>query len=422
MENQGTSLSTLFRQALVDPLELSLAEMELLLARFPYAQPLHFAKERRKFLGGELDKLDNMAVLLASSPSWLYEYVQTPVVEIPHIEVEDDDYIPFEDVVDNDLDPVLVEDLDTMQEADEAAVAAEIEAAAVVDEEAAEEAQDIVADAAVEATKASEEEEPEDIAIVEEAGEEEAVEADSSEELNQEEEVQPAHEDTDSEEEDTEELDELVQVGIGAGDYFALHSKDPIAAAQEEEKQPEPAASRDDDMSLYNDDLMPYSFRWWLHKTRLAYAETYQPYASSYSLVKSQPKPAAAAKDEVVLDQQIRQHIIHLQKPEDKLSDAVKSKEVQYTRVDKTSEVIEKFIREEPQIQAPQPDQLNTENKARKSSEEVYDLVTETLANIYANQTMYVKAIEVYKKLILKFPEKKSYFATQIKSLEEKLY
>ncbi len=46
--------------------------------------------------------------------------------------------------------------------------------------------------------------------------------------------------------------------------------------------------------------------------------------------------------------------------------------------------------------------------------------VTETLANIYAKQGQIEKAIEIYKQLSLKNPEKKTFFASRIRFLKEK--
>jgi len=40
------------------------------------------------------------------------------------------------------------------------------------------------------------------------------------------------------------------------------------------------------------------------------------------------------------------------------------------------------------------------------------------MADIQIQQKNYPKAIEIYQKLILKFPEKKTYFAIQIKKVE----
>src|SRR5690606_20578402 len=99
----------------------------------------------------------------------------------------------------------------------------------------------------------------------------------------------------------------------------------------------------EENVSLYNDELMPYSFRWWLHKTRLEHADTYQPFASPHLPVADKAPFDAAKVDEVILDQQIRENIFRLQNPEDKLSEEVKKKEVQYSRVDKTTELIERF-------------------------------------------------------------------------------
>lgn len=226
-------------------------------------------------------------------------------------------------------------------------------------------------------------------------------------------------------EQDALQLDQLIQGAVSAKDYF----QESIEEKLESPLLPEPIAPTPEPVdaervSIYNDNLMPYSFLWWLHKTRLEYAHTYQPYANPMM-------PKASATDTVVekvaqhidaqtLDQQIKENIFHLQAPESKLGEEFKQT-VPFQVHKKTDEVIEKFIREDPQIKPPQPDKINTENKARKSSEDQFTLVTETLARIYAEQGLYPKAIEVYRKLILKIPEKNSYFATQIRELEKKI-
>jgi len=86
----------------------------------------------------------------------------------------------------------------------------------------------------------------------------------------------------------------------------------------------------------------------------------------------------------------------------------------------KEHQIIERFIKEEPQIKPQQSDKLDNENKAKKSSEDHDELITETLAAIYTEQMLYHKAIASYKKLMLKFPEKSRYFADKIEQLEKK--
>jgi hypothetical protein len=231
---------------------------------------------------------------------------------------------------------------------------------------------------------------------------------------------------------EVDELDRLIQAGV-ANDYFRANDQQDNIIDSEEPPLVAPvlaeavADTMDDGrerVSVYDDDTMPYSFLWWLHKTRLEYADTYQPYVKS-PLGPMMPSNDDIAKiheklDSQLLDQQIRENIFHLQSPEAKLSDEVKTT-ISFQIPRKTDEVIEKFIREEPMIQPLQAEKLDLENKARKSSEDQHSLVTETLAKIYLEQGLYPKAIEVYKKLVLKYPEKNAYFAARITELEKKL-
>lgn len=63
----------------------------------------------------------------------------------------------------------------------------------------------------------------------------------------------------------------------------------------------------------------------------------------------------------------------------------------------------------------------NIEDISLKSLQESDDLMTETLANIYIQQKHFSKAIEIFERLGLKYPEKNIYFARRIKELEEQI-
>ncbi len=60
---------------------------------------------------------------------------------------------------------------------------------------------------------------------------------------------------------------------------------------------------------------------------------------------------------------------------------------------------------------------------ARARSEETAseETVSETLAEIYVKQEFYQRAIDIYEKLILLYPEKSAYFATLIEKLKNKI-
>jgi hypothetical protein len=86
-----------------------------------------------------------------------------------------------------------------------------------------------------------------------------------------------------------------------------------------------------------------------------------------------------------------------------------------------TDDILDKFIKTEPRIVPQRAEFYSPGNMARKSLEVHDDLVTETLARIYAGQGHLTEAIDSYRKLCLKYPEKSGYFAARISELEEEI-
>lgn len=78
------------------------------------------------------------------------------------------------------------------------------------------------------------------------------------------------------------------------------------------------------------------------------------------------------------------------------------------------SEIIERFIQNNPSISRPKGDFFNPVTSAQQSIVDQENIVSETLAGIYLKQGHFEKAIAVYEKLSLKYPEKSSYFAALI--------
>ncbi|MVN21194.1 hypothetical protein [Mucilaginibacter arboris] len=184
---------------------------------------------------------------------------------------------------------------------------------------------------------------------------------------------------------------------------------DPENSVIPEEKEPET-------VSKYHDDKMPYTFMWWLDKTRKEYAGTYQPYIKHTTAQKTNPGLSVGPE----LHQQYIESIFHTKPPHGLAENNLKTAAEPPVKR-KEDQLIERFIIEEPHIHPPSSEKLDTENKAKKSSEDADVLVTETLAKIYLDQMLYHKALDTYKKLLLKFPEKSRYFTDQIELIEKKI-
>ncbi|MBK0377947.1 hypothetical protein [Mucilaginibacter segetis] len=223
--------------------------------------------------------------------------------------------------------------------------------------------------------------------------------------------------------------DQQLLANVAATDYFLFDKKlnelretdtPPVAEAAPEHKLTEPLhedsiqpTTESRDIARYDDDKMPYTFLWWLSKTRKEHAGAYQPYAKAGSIQLNKQKKSIPNE----LQQQYYENIFSHTSITGIDPDAQK---VEFDHNKKEDIIIERFIHTEPQIKPLAADKLDNENKAKKSAEDQDALVTETLARIYTDQMLYHKAIATYKKLMLKFPEKKLYFAAQIEQLEKR--
>ncbi|NDP25919.1 MAG: hypothetical protein GZ087_00615 [Flavobacterium sp.] len=102
------------------------------------------------------------------------------------------------------------------------------------------------------------------------------------------------------------------------------------------------------------------------------------------------------------------QPIVRDENPENKLIDDEKKKKAQ---------LIDKFIEASPKISPIKQNATSSLNTNSNKTDNSY-LMTETLARVYLEQKKYQKAIQAYEILILKYPEKSSFFADRISDIK----
>ena len=136
------------------------------------------------------------------------------------------------------------------------------------------------------------------------------------------------------------------------------------------------------------------------------------------------PRPAPApAKQEPAAIRKAEDTFPAEDQPEgDAILDQLRSKKKLKTESDRQKEqleIIDQFIKKQPSIPKATQPVAEAPDLSEKNSSLTDNIVSETLVEILLRQGKKDKAIEVLKKLIWKFPQKKAIFAAQIEELKK---
>lgn len=88
------------------------------------------------------------------------------------------------------------------------------------------------------------------------------------------------------------------------------------------------------------------------------------------------------------------------------------------TKRQSDQEIMDHFLKNDPKLHRQKAEFYDPNEKAQKSITEGEDLVSETLAQIHYDQGFYKKAIDIYERLSLLYPDKFDYFAEKIEAIK----
>ncbi len=100
-----------------------------------------------------------------------------------------------------------------------------------------------------------------------------------------------------------------------------------------------------------------------------------------------------------------------------------KKKRIQLVSKEKVNAILSRFIQEEPTIKPASQslDNLTEEDLSHQSTRLQAVPASENFAELLVLQGKFARAMDVFEELILKYPEKKHYFATRMEELKHKL-
>lgn len=107
----------------------------------------------------------------------------------------------------------------------------------------------------------------------------------------------------------------------------------------------------------------------------------------------------------------------------DYVNNAAAPNETPTTPAERSTRLIDQFLNSDHKPKAPTQPLTDDEIRQRvdDSTRERDDILTETLADIYIKQKQYAKAIGIFRRLTLKYPEKSVYFASRISEVEHNI-